>query len=48
MMRCPINKHLTPSKKNCAGCFYFDYTDDGDNQYSYICTYQEPKPEEEV
>jgi hypothetical protein len=41
-MVCPINDDLTPSKRNCSGCSYFDYTDDGDNRYSYICTYKEP------
>ncbi len=45
-MSCPINEDLTPSKRNCAGCSYFDYTDDGDNRYSYICTYKEPKEQE--
>jgi hypothetical protein len=47
-MECPINENLTPNKRNCAGCLHFDYTDDGDNQYSYICTYREPEEEDFV
>ena len=47
-MSCPLNENLKPSKKNCSGCLHFDYTDDGDNHYSYICTYIEPCDEDFV
>lgn len=43
-MSCPLDDNTMPSKKNCRGCRYFDYSEgDGGDEgriYTPICTYK--------